>query len=525
MAISGLHVGLVAGFAFVMTRFIWSRAYKLTLIVASQKVAAIFSIMAALFYAALAGFAVPTQRALIMCSVVLIAVLFDRKILSKDVLVIALLLVILNDPFATLSQGFWLSFTAVAVIFYISNRIFSESKLSLLLTVQLSVFIGLSPLLFLFFNELSFTAPLVNIVAIPYVSFIVVPVVLLAGVLSEWQYLADPLFRFSEAIVEGLLHILSLAQAILPAYSFIQFPFYLILTLSLSIIWILAPKGWPYRWLGLTGVIPLFLFQPDRPDKGDAHVTILDVGQGQAIVVETAKHLLLFDSGPAYGERFNTGSAIVVPFIKSTGLKKIDGMIVSHQDSDHMGGYRAIESQFRIDHLYSPVEFPSGATHWQQCNKGIQWSWDDVKFEFLNSNLEDELIKKENNQACVLKVSTASTALLIPSDIEKEGEQVLLKGSGGLKADYLIAPHHGSKTSSTEAFINAVGPTWVFYSVGYRNRFNHPDPDVVYRYRKLGILDASTADNGAISIYISNKSSINTIEFERNLNNSWWRTQ
>jgi competence protein ComEC len=525
MAISGLHVGLVASFVFFLFSIIWRRSYRLCLWIAAPRVAAVGALIAAAIYAALAGFSIPTQRALIMCAVVLLAIISGRKVASAQVLSSALLLVLLFDPLSTLSPGFWLSFGAVATIFFVGNR--SSSRLKNLLNIQWAIFIVLIPLLLLFFGQFPVISPLVNLIAIPYVALIVVPLALATGLLSIWSAPALLLLDLCSDVIALLLRLLEWFQQLLPVVWVPEGSTIIVIVSLLSAIWILAPRGWPLRWLGLAGFIPLLFYNPDRPENGTALVTVLDVGQGLAVTVETASHLLLFDTGPAYGTHSNAGDSVVIPFLRSRGYAAVDLVVVSHSDEDHMGGFTSLTQEYPVREFYHAVT--ESDTHDSHagiaCQSGQSWYWNDVHFEFLYPPKHSTINLTDNDSACVLKVSTRSSSLLLTSDIEAPAEKVLMDLNGDkLHSTYLVAPHHGSNTSSTDPFLQQVSPEWIFVSAGYHNRFNHPHPDVITRYQQRNINYAITATQGAIQLLMDSGPVTKDPVFIRQLNRAYWRS-
>ncbi len=506
MAISGLHIGLIASFSFFLIRWLWSRSYRLTLWIAAPVAAALVSIIAAYFYAALADFSIPTQRALIMSAVVLGAVIFNRKLFSSEVLAVAAILVVLNEPMATMSVGFWLSFVAVVIIVYTSNRYPRTKRLHTLVMLQIAIFIGLAPLLLMFFGLISPLSALINLLAIPYISVLVVPLIFIGVLLSGFNDMAQMLFSLVGQLIEVFLQSLSWGADLISPILFPQIPLPLIVLALVSVVWLFAPTGWPHRWLAVIGLIPGLLFSPQRPETGEAWITILDVGQGLSVVAETKQHRLLFDTGPSYGEYFDAGEAVVIPYLHSKGYSVLDVVIVSHQDQDHMGGLSAIISDMEILKLYSPQPVSEYRGRQSECVEGVVWDWDDVRFEFLYPSINQvkAAIKSHNEQACVLKITTQWRSILLSSDIESNSEQWLISHNrDALKSDYLLVPHHGSTTSSTESFIESVQPELALVSSGYKNRFNHPDPRIVSRYRDQNIPFKTTADNGAIRVVLS----------------------
>lgn len=502
VAISGSHVTLIAGLVFFLMRRVWLLWSRLALRWPAPKVAAVAGLLAALVYSALAGFAVPTQRALIMIAVVMIALLRQRHTRPFHVLAVALLLVLLWDPLAVMEAGFWLSFAAVAVIFYgMRARLAPGGWWWHLGRIQLLVAVGLLPLMLMLFQKVSVVSPLANIVAVPWITLLVVPVTLVGALLVTWWPAAGALILALADSVTGWLWPLLEWLAASPVAQWTQPvpPMWTLVPAALGIAILLAPAGVPGRWLGMVLLAPMLAVTPPRPAAGEAWLTLLDVGQGLAAVVRTAGHNLVFDAGPAFSDTFDAGNAAVVPYLRAMGIGRVDTLIASHGDRDHIGGLPAVLKQVAVRELLSsvPDRLPQAAAA-RPCQAGQRWQWDGVQFEILYPVAA--LAVRGNDASCVLRVSTAGGALLLPGDIEKRSEKALLAASAPLRAEVLIAPHHGSNTSSTAAFLEAVQPRYALFAVGYRNRYGFPKPAVVERYRAARAVLLDTAQEGAITL-------------------------
>jgi competence protein ComEC len=506
MAISGLHVGMVAGMAFFLVRALWARVPRLPLYWPAAKAGAAAGIMAAVLYAVLAGFSVPTQRTVIMLVVVMGSLMLGRNTRHGHILALALLLVLLWDPLAVLEAGFWLSFAAVAIIFYgMGQRLTPRSLWWKWGRVHVLIAIGLAPLLLILFQRISIVSPLANLIAVPWVTLVVVPLTLLGTMLilplpslgTFLLVLADGALGWLWPFLERLAHS-DMAQWFQPAP-----PLWAYLPALLGSVWLLAPAGVPGRWLGGVLLAPMLLANPARPASGEAWFTLLDVGQGLAAVVQTAEHVLVFDAGPATGERFDTGNAVVVPFLRHYGIRRVDTLIASHGDMDHRGGVPAVLAQTEVKRLLTSVP---DKILWEQgkvesCVAGQAWQWDGVRFEILYPMRDQPY--RGNDASCVLRVQTGKEALLLTGDIEKRSEALLLEQEGDqLPADILVAPHHGSNTSSTEGFLRATQPRYVLFPVGYRNRYGFPRRPVVERYEAQGTTLLDSAHYGAISFHL-----------------------
>ena len=501
VAISGLHIALVAGFSFFLWRYLWGSSVCLSRIMPAQKSASLFALLMAFCYAGLAGFAIPTQRALVMIAVILGAVFFNRRFLLSQVLAIALLAVLLFDPLSVLSGGFWLSFFAVAMIFYVlSARLGRLTYWRSWFLVQLAITIMLMPLLLLFFQQFSMISPIANFIAIPWLSFVVVPLSLFGAVISLFSLeIAKPFLVFADInmkVLWGILEWLSTR----PLHSWVQHtpPLWTVIIAFVGIACLFAPRGFPGRWLAILWLIPLFLAKPDSPQWGEMGFTLLDVGQGLAVIVRTQNHTLVYDTGPKFSAHFNTGEAVVIPYLRYLGIPKINTLMVSHGDSDHRGGVTSILNQLLVDQFLTAdlSRFPQHQA--QPCRAGQSWDWDGVSFTVLNPE-EHRTDQSANDISCVLRVATRSMSLLLTGDIEINSEQQLLKNYPGLiAADVLVVPHHGSKTSSSIEFIDAVSPAIALYSLGYKNRYGFPAAEVKMRYQARNITTYETAKHGAI---------------------------
>jgi competence protein ComEC len=544
VAISGLHIGFVAALAAWLTGVFWRRArWRGTpgpLILPVQKVAAGGAAAFAAFHAALAGFNVPAQRSLWMFGFVALAVLCGRRPAPSLVLAWALALVLAVDPWAVTAAGFWLSFCAVAAILFamasrgrrstagmredeqpsarmwlgrrirgIARKIASGAR------VQYAITIALAPLTAYWFSQIPLVGPLANAIAIPWVSFFVTPAVLAAVLLPA------PLdafaYRAAHALLVPMFGVLAHLRG--PAWTLWRLPQpdgFVLAAAALGVAWALAPRGWPLRFAAPLTWLPLAWPAPHAPPPGAFRLTALDIGQGSSIVIETRRHTLLFDAGPG-PESTRAGERIVVPYLFADGHASLDTMMISHADSDHSGGAPAVIESIRVREFVASLQ--PGDPLWKaaaareagtlRCVAGQRWQWDGVTFEVLWPG-RGPLTGKTNAQGCVLKVtSAAGRAALFAADIEADVERKLLRRDpAALRSDVLLVPHHGSKTSSTEPFLDSVKPLVAVFQVGYRNRFHHPHPTVYARYRLRGIELSRSDEDGAARIEVSSSVSL-----------------
>ncbi len=504
MAISGLHIGLVAGFIYFLARWCWLRLPMNRWF--APNIAMSAALVSALGYAFLAGFAIPTQRALIMLIVVSITLFLKRHSRPLDVLLLALGLIVLLNPLAVLSSGLYLSFAAVAVIMYsVSARLRRASKLSSFLKIQAIIGLSLLPILLLFFQSVSLIAPLANLLAVPVVSFIVVPLSLLAvSLLSLLPECSALLLVIVDEVLTLLWTYLSYLVELPFAYITLPKPDTISLILAiLGMLLLLAPRGIPMRYLAVFLLAPLFLTTQQRPLVGEMWLTLLDVGQGLSVVIETAEHQLVFDTGAKFSEQFDMGNAVLVPFLKSRHIEKVDTLIISHADNDHIGGAESLLAVMPVDTILSSV--PEKLPNAKLCKVGMSWYWDGVKFEML-SPTSQSFFDNENDNSCVLKVSSQYGSVLLTGDIEAAAEQTLVASMPDkLAADVLIASHHGSKTSSSEPFLAAVQPEIILIPADSPNRFHFPHKVVLERYQAMAAKYYVTGEKGALAIKFNNE--------------------
>jgi competence protein ComEC len=469
----------------------------------AQKAAALAGFLAAFAYCLISGYAVPAQRTLYMVGVVAAALWLGRATSASRVLAAALFLVLVLDPWAVLSPGFWLSFAAVAVIFYVGcARTATAHWLAQWGRVQWAVTVGLAPLLLVLFQQVSLVSPVANALAIPLVSFVITPLAL-AGVVLPFDW---PL-ALGHAILEVLMAALDWLAALPSAVWHQHAPVPWTVPLALAgIAWLLLPRGFPARALGALLMLPLFAASPPGPRGGELWITVLDVGQGLAVLARTEKHALLYDAGPAFSAFSDSGSRVILPYLRGEGIAALDALVVSHDDRDHSGGAASVLEAMPVGLMWSslsPDHALLAASAWRApCVAGRKWLWDGVSFEFLHpSGVSADRTVRANNQSCVLRIEGAGRRVLLTGDIERTAERELLMRSPALlPADALIVPHHGSATSSTPEFVKQVAPRHALFAVGYRNRFGHPREDVLARYREAGSELLRTDAGGAIQL-------------------------
>ncbi len=525
ISISGLHVTLFSSLVFILSQALWRRSARATQWLPARKAAVLFGVAAALAYALITGFAVPAQRTLYMLGIVAMALWFDRLSSPSRVLALALLVVVLFDPWAVLSPGFWLSFGAVGVIFYIvSARIGIEKPWVQALRVQGAVTLGLVPIMLLLFQQVSLVSPVANAIAIPVISYLVVPLALLGAFLP----LDFPL-QIAHEIMAQLMRLLEwFAQAPDAIWQQHAPPFWTIGIAMAGIAWMLAPRGLPARWAGVCLLLPMFLWVSPPLPTGTVQLTVLDVGQGLALVVRTRQHALVYDTGARYTSEVDAGARTVLPYLRASGIKALDGLVISHADNDHSGGALSVLDGVPVAWLLSSLPLEHHITQQGvppiQCGVGQHWVWDGVTFEVLHPRFDSYAEKhKSNDRGCVLRVIAGQHSFLLAADIEAKSERELLgRDAQALRAEVLIVPHHGSRTSSTPDFVAAVQPALAIFTVGYRNRFHHPRPEVVERYRALNAQLLQSDSAGAIEILAPSQGPL-AIAAYRKQNPRYWR--
>ncbi|MGZ5000727.1 MAG: DNA internalization-related competence protein ComEC/Rec2 [Methylomonas sp.] len=520
IVISGSHISLVAGLVYLWVRRGW--AWLGILSISPQRVAALIAWLAALFYAGLAGYSIPTLRAVVMLSVALAAIAWQRNTTPLQILLLALIAVLLFDPLAVLSVGFWLSFVAVALLIYVSSGRLGRSTYWREATLsQLATTIGLSPLLILFFQRVSLISPLANWLAIPVLGVMVVPMALLAvALLFVLPVLAVPLLQLCDWLLQALWRLLA-AMADLPLASIAHQPppWFALPMAGIGILLMLTPRGVPARYLSLFLFLPLIFVKADKPQTGAAWLTLLDVGQGLSAVVQTAQHSLVFDTGAQYAENFDMGDSVLLPFLRHQGIKSVDTLLISHEDNDHSGGAASLLADMPVDGIISSAPAWAERYNGRYCKTGQSWDWDGVKFSILSP--PETPFATENENSCVLRVDTGHYSFLLTGDIAENVENWLVRQYGNqLNSTVLVAPHHGSNTGSSYGFLQQVKPRLVMISAGYLNRFGFPHSQVLARYRQLDLRWLNSAEQGAINLR-ANPDELQ-VESERSKRRRYW---
>ena len=546
ISISGLHVTMLAGFGAMIAAFIWRRN-TLPLLIPVGKVAAAAGFLTAFIYAWLAGFQIPAQRTMYMVGVVAFALWSGRNPRSFDIWWWALAFVLLIDPMAPYTPGFWLSFGAVAAILYAMQG--SEGLLGVptgkelevhwrqrliqalreACRIQAVVTIALLPLTLYWFYQVSIVSPLANAFAIPVVSYIVTPLAIAGALLPDFigKWLLIPAHTTMDYLAIMLAWMANWKWAV--AWSS-QPAWWALILSAVGIVISIRPgviaESWVSRVAGLALCITLFIQLSTNTNlaKAEFRVTVLDIGQGTAVLIETASKRLLYDTGPVQGKD-NAGQRIILPYLRGRGINHIDRMVISHSDSDHIGGAATLLKEISFDSMMGSLpstnlllaNLEDRRVPSIPCRFGQQWSWDGVDFHIWHPHedtlFEEQETRKPNEMSCVLEVRNHDTSFWLTGDVEKQGEaditarldQFVLNDLKDKKLIFM-APHHGSKTSSSQELLIALNPDEAFAQNGYRNRYGHPHPTVTARYQGMNIPFYQTPDTGAQVWTFYNKS-------------------
>lgn len=539
ISISGLHITMISGLFSSFAYWLWRHSFglgrwlrrPLPLVWPARRAALVAAVMAALVYGLLAGMQIPALRTVSMLVVAALALWSGRAPPASLVLSWAAFVAIGLDPWAVLSPGFWLSFGAVGVIFLAATQSTDPAAsswrqrlhgtLAQAARTQWAVTIGLVPLTLLLFQQVSVISPLANAVAIPLVSLLVTPLALLAAAtpapLAGW--LLGPAHLLLHWLVMGLEWLAAPPWAVWQAAR--AGPLALALAV-LGTLLLLAPVrcGARARWHGLVLLLPMLLAGRQPVAHGEFRATAIDIGQGTAVLVETRSRVLLYDAGPAYGwgathgESGNSaGARAVVPYLRGAGVRRLDTMVISHEDADHAGGARDVMAALMVERLLSGAPpghrllvppASAGSLQAQPCEAGQQWDWDGVRFVMLHPlpGVAQNAAIDSNARSCVLRVAGSARSLLLTGDIARRDEAALLARLPvqDLRADFLQVPHHGSNTSSSGSFLAVVAPELALFQMGYRNRHRHPRPEIWDRYGSHGIARYRSDEAGAVQL-------------------------
>jgi competence protein ComEC len=508
VAISGLHITMIATLVMGLVRVTW-RMWPGPLRGTRGDIAVVCGGLAAIAYSVLAGFSVPTQRTVAMLAVAFCAGFLRRRAPPSVVLSLALFMVLLIDPHAVLAPGFWLSFLAVAgILLVVRPGGGTWSETANFFRAQGAVTVLLLPATLTLFGSVSLIAPLANLLAVPVFTLVLVPATLLGvACLGVAPAAADAVLRFAATAFEWTWPVLEGMAAVPGALSFPPPASPLLLVaLAVSAVATLTVLVGRLKLLSLVLLVPLFLAKPVRMDKSGFEVTVLDVGQGLSVLVETRTRVLVYDAGPAFRSGRSAGELVVLPFLRQRAIGQVDRFVVSHDDADHAGGAAAIARELPVD---SWRHGSSRETRSSRCTRGEAWTWDDVRFQFLHPPGSDTESGNgagrhgDNDDSCVLHVSSTAGSLLIMGDVGHRVEEWLVSQSLVQPVDLVVVAHHGSRTSSAPSFVRAAGAKLAIVSAGYRNRWGFPHQDVVARWCEAGTVVVDTASWGAVSVVMA----------------------
>ena len=565
VSISGSHVTMLAAFGGLSMLWLWKRLHWRGRAAAERIPAKVIAGLAALgvawLYCLLAGWGVPARRTFFMLLVSGLAMLTRLPISASGVLCLAAAVVTVIDPWSPVTTGFWLSFGAVAVLFYVGSnpknapnelvsvsrrywQLFRESaRLQWIITLAM-----LPPLAFLF-QQISLSSPLANAIAIPVVTFVVTPLALLMALLSmipALDVLASGAAWLAHLALDwAMLPVAWLAYAPWSSFSVAAMPLWCLLVALAGIAWALQPSGTPVRWVGWLFLLPSLTWQPEKLSLGSWQLIALDVGQGGAALVRTREHVLLFDVGPRLGAS-DAGQRVVSPLLRALGIRRLDALVVSHSDIDHAGGLPGLLREIPVSMSYASFDIERWLDRTQQvlklthpsprpqqmlsCQVGQKWTWDGVSFRILHPEPDSTHIhhaagqavaKKKirtNSESCVLQIQGKYHSALLPGDIGVKQEAEILKravlqdrvqmGDSAnivlapqekLHADVIVVAHHGSMTSSSSEFVAKVGAQHAIAQAGFLNRFSHPAPEVIARWQASATKFWRTDNDGAVT--------------------------
>lgn len=518
MAIAGLHIGLLISVIYFLWKTIlycvplnfvtFFTRFKLSLLL----------FITVIFYSAMAGFSLPTERACLMFGIFTLFHLSKRESSGWQIGSLALLLVLICNPLSVLEQSFWLSFGTIALIIYgMQSRLYPRGWWWKWFRVQYVIGVGLLPFSILFFQQASLISFLANSVAIPWLGILILPFCFLAELtLFIAPKISAGLFWIADNNLYYLWQCLIWFSHLPLATWYHTMPnFSILLTTLLGFLLFLLPRHTPGKLLCVIWILPLLSYQVKKPNMNDYWLTLLDVGQGLSAVIETNQHILVFDTGLQF-KNMDMGESVLVPYLRTRGINTVDMLVVSHGDNDHIGGVNALLNSLAVNSIKTTAteKIPGS----QYCLAGMKWNWDGVSFEFIYPDQAN--LNLGNDSSCVLRIDNGKKRLLLTGDIEKYAEKQLLKNNYALlSADMIIAPHHGSKTSGLPEFINAVHPESVLYATGYRNRYHFPHQNVINTYKLLQAKQFNTAYTGTIIIKVN---SFPSMQIYRHLNSHYW---
>jgi len=511
IAVSGLHIGIVAGVFYTLGLLFWSKLLSAGRL-KQKEVAMLMAWVGGFSYSLLSGFDLPAQRAMLMLTVVLVSLFLRSPFNLLHSINAALVLIIIVSPLAVLSESFWLTFSALMIIAFGAFLLQREtSRFKQLIIIQLLFSILFIPLSIFIFGQIHSASLAANLIAVPLVSFIIVP---LNFILLMLFWLPQNLLQTLYALLDKLLSLLTdylelLLNNGLQAINIAEIDSWQLILLCIGFFLLLLPKGFISKILLLFFIVPIVFWSLAPRTGQQVKMTVLDVGMGTSIVLQTAHHSLIYDFGPGNKTGYSLGEWVVLPFMLNEGITRPDRIVISHADQDHSGGFYALQDDYRGVPLYSGTpegilkKFPQ-LNVVEDCHYTKSWTWDGVSFQFISN--QPDLSASDNDRSCVLKVSIQQKSILIAGDIESKQEQALLNTDWpALKSSVLVAPHHGSLTSSSDEFISSVAAKDIIYTTGFLNRWRFPRAEIVQRYLKTGSRAMQTDKAGAIQVICYSK--------------------
>ncbi len=521
ISISGFHIALVAG-PFALLGLLLGRGLLAVGFSCRPRLwAGWTAVCAAAIYGLLAGFSVPLLRSVVMLLTAAVLLSLRRAVGGPTVLAVVLLTVLLVEPFAVLLPGFWLSFAGVAILVLVATASVpvpgpigpkavqsfrartvgsALNACGLLMLTQIAMTIGLAPLTLIFFGQLPLAGAIANFAAVPAFSLVLVPLTLLAAAVAGFSAEASvPLLRLAADCFDVWRNLLVWCAGLPFAVWPLPAPGMVALVLAVpGVVWFMWPRPWPARGLGPLLLLGFLGGGTPAVNAGGLRIVVLDVGQGLAVLAQTASHALLYDAGPLF-RNGDAGDRIVVPALQALGVRQLDQLLISHADADHRGGAWSVIERYPEVHVSGAA--PKGGRS-EPCVAGQSWDWDGVHFEILHPAAGSGPMS-DNNGSCVLLISASGVSILLPGDIEAEAEQRLVARGVTAPVDLLLAPHHGSRSSSSPEFVAATSPRHVVFAAGFANRWNFPVPEVVARWQAAGACLLNTAEEGALQFDLS----------------------
>ncbi len=517
IAISGFHVGVAAVFGVWLAMLVYAIWPRLGWRLPRPQAQAGAALLVAGIYSALAGFGLPTVRTLLMIAVVAIARCSRRGGSGVQSLALAMIAILLVDPLSVLEPGFWLSFVGVSFLMLCLQARGRGLRAFLheLSAGQMVMTVSLLPLSLWFFGEASLVGALSNLIAVPVISFVIVPCALVGVLLMGLcPPLATPVLWLAAQLAHAQWWLLEQMAGWPGAHWYLPtVQSWALLLALLGAVWLFLPRGVPMRWLGILLFLPLLVPPLDLPAEGAFEAWVLDVGQGLSVVLRTRGHALVYDTGARYPSGFDLGESTVLPSMHALGINQLDVLMISHGDNDHAGGAEAVANAFPNASRYAgePVRMKIPM---QQCMAGQAWQWDGVSFRVLNpaadkftvrlsakdDAIADQKAKKNNDRSCVLLIEGHGGRLLLTGDISMKAESQVITALDPGTPLVMLVPHHGSSSSSSASFITAIKPAFALVSAGWRNRFRHPRPDTLARYAAAHVAVFNTAEQGAMPV-------------------------